>query len=79
MVRSKFGSRVCHFPLPKICFFKKHPVGVESAMVATLRKELLQSLTNFKKNKKDKWVKDTPGQMIITGSQVNKRFAFRIF
>lgn len=39
-------------------------------MVATLRKELMHSLTTFKKSKKEKWVKDTPGQMIITGSQV---------
>lgn len=60
------------FPTPVIA---EGPVevwltGVEAAMVATLRKELVHALTTFKKSKKDKWVKDTPGQMIITGSQV---------
>lgn len=45
-------------------------IGVETAMVATLRRELMHSLTTFKKSKKEKWVKDTPGQMLITGSQV---------
>jgi dynein heavy chain, axonemal len=44
--------------------------GVEAAMHTTLKKELQHSLVAFKKSKRDKWVKDTPGQMVITGSQI---------
>ena len=44
---------------------------VEDAMKDTLKKMLLGALTNYKKTKRDKWLKDWPGQLLITSSQIN--------
>jgi dynein heavy chain len=45
-------------------------VEIESQMRATLKMVLLNCLATMKKVKRDKWVKDWPGQMIITASQI---------
>lgn len=44
--------------------------SVETAMRTTLKRDLFQSLSSFRKFKKDKWIKETTGQLIITGSQI---------
>jgi dynein heavy chain len=38
---------------------------VESNMRSTLKKELVKSMVNFKRLKKDKWINETPGQLVI--------------
>ncbi len=44
--------------------------GVESAMRSTLKKELVKAMVGFRRFKKDKWINDTPGQLIIASSQI---------
>ncbi|KAI9004259.1 dynein heavy chain and region D6 of dynein motor-domain-containing protein [Gaertneriomyces semiglobifer] len=43
---------------------------VESVMRSTLRKLLLSTLVSMKKSKMDKWLKDWPGQLVITASLI---------
>ena len=45
---------------------------VEKNMKATLKEELKKCKTNLKRmlNKRDKWIKEHPGQMCITASQI---------
>ncbi|RKP21179.1 hypothetical protein ROZALSC1DRAFT_20732 [Rozella allomycis CSF55] len=44
---------------------------IENEMKETLRKQLLGTLNAFKKVKRDKWLKDWPGQLLITAGQIN--------
>ena len=44
--------------------------AVESAMRVSLKKELIKAMVGFKRLKKDKWVNDTPGQLVLAGSEI---------
>jgi dynein heavy chain, axonemal len=45
-------------------------IEVESTMRSTLRKLLYGCIVASKKSKRDKWIKDWPGQLLITAGLV---------
>jgi dynein heavy chain len=44
---------------------------VEAEMCATLRVLMVQCIAQHKKQKKDKWIKDWAGQLVLTVSQLS--------
>lgn len=52
---------------------------VEAAMFSTTKKHLFKTLEESRGSKKEKWLKDNPGQCVITAGQVGRRrkFGFR--
>jgi len=54
----------------EINFFQNWLGDVERAMVNTLIDRLTATKAALKKSKRDKWLKDFPGQTCITSSQI---------
>jgi dynein heavy chain len=45
---------------------------VEAAMFSTTKKHLFKTLEESRGSKKEKWLKDNPGQCVITAGQVGR-------
>ena len=52
------------------CAAEKWLLAVETGMCATLAKDMFRCFQDMKKTKREKWIKDWPGQMSLTSGQL---------